>query len=128
MKLRITLFFLSILFISIMGCSTGGNTPITPSGDNSNQFTADDLRSLAVDQTEPGNYWSIPLNVDGEIWASHYNENGTLHRAIGPAIDAPDPMLFIEEHPEVFLVNPEDLIVMKDEYHDGIRYLIFQQT
>ena len=128
MKFRIIFTTLSIIFVFFMGCSTGGNTPVTPSGENSNQFTIDDLRSLAVDQTDPGNYWSVPLNVDGEIWASHYNENGTLHRAIGPAVDAPDPMLFISEHPEVFLVNPEDLIVLKDEYHDGIRYLIFNQT
>ncbi|MCD6217610.1 hypothetical protein J7L05_07095 [bacterium] len=82
MKLRIIFTTLSIIFVFLMGCSTRGNKPITPSGENSNQFTIDDLRSLAVDQTEPGNYWSVPLNVDGEIWASHYNENGTLHRAI----------------------------------------------
>ncbi|MFH1514972.1 MAG: hypothetical protein ABIG42_05875, partial [bacterium] len=125
---RIKLLFLFIVLFGLTGCSKNSINPIVPENGNSRQFTSDDLRSLSIDQTDPENYWSVPLNVDGQTWASHYNENGTLHRAIGPAVDAPDPMLFIQQHPDIFLVSPENLIVMKDEIHDGIRYLIFNQT
>jgi len=128
MHYRISILALLILLFSMVGCSKGGNTPVAPTGGEDNQFTINDLRTLQMDQTQRENYWAVPLSVDGNIWASHYNESGTLHRAIGPGVQADDPLQFIANHPDIFLVNPEDLIVLKDEIHDGIRYLIYQQT
>jgi hypothetical protein len=128
MRYRFSLFLLLVLLFSLFGCSGGNNSPVTPSGQSENEYTIETLRNLQVDQTQPENYWAAPIAIDGKIWASNHNENGTIHRAIGPGVQVGDPLEFIKTHNDIFNINPEDLVVLKDEIHDGIRYLIYQQT
>ena len=128
MRLHLFHLLIALTLLFSVGCSGNSSNPLSPSGDTAKNPVTDDLRILAVDQNDPVNYWVTPLIVDGKFWASHYNENGTLHRAIGPGIDAPDPLDFIAKHIEIFQVKPENLDVLLDEYHSGIHYLIYEQT
>jgi hypothetical protein len=128
MNLRISTIILLMFLLFMVGCSKGGISPIVPSNNESTENSITDLRQLSVNQELEENYWSNPLMVENEIWASHFNQNGTLHRAIGPGINASNPLEFVNSHPEIFQVDPMDLVVMKDEIHAGIRYLIYNQT
>jgi hypothetical protein len=128
MLLRRSFPLIVLLVLFVVGCSNSSNAPVVPPSGESLTEQVSDLRTLSVDQSQPENYWSVPIALEDKIWAGHYNENGTLHRAIGPGISVMDPIAFVDSNPEIFMVNSNNLTVMKDEYHDGIRYLIYNQT
>ncbi len=120
------------IFIMIAGCSTGG-TPVAPidrqpAEDNSGGLNgmAGQLGSGAGTLSE---YWESSINIDGVEWQADLSPDGGIHRALGKGIALKGSIKdFINSHADIFRVNADNLWLLSDETHDGIRYVIYRQA
>lgn len=108
--------------LSFLSCSSGNSiNPIMPSGDKQAS-----TRTITVKQVE-NVFWNTSVNVDGENWIAHMDEIGRVTRALGRAVPIGEPLEFVDAHPALFGVASSDLILKRDEIHDGMRIAIYRQ-
>ncbi len=124
------LAIISILFLLLSGCSGNGGSPVTPPERDNDSSGFGALSNLLVEpKDDSGEYWQGSVDIDGLAWAADIAADGDIHRALGKGIKLDGSIeSFIDSHPDIFQVSSDNLWLMSNEKHDGIRYVIYLQA
>jgi len=128
-----------MLFLMI-GCSGGGiGTPVAPAfeplsnptiSEETQRGSLTDLASTLNANAGLGSaYWSDAIKIGDTNWVADYNPDDHSLTAFGKPVDIKTSVeQFIDSHPEIFLVSSNNLWLMSDEIHEGMRYIIYRQA
>ena len=127
-----TLSVMVVVLMLLAGCS-GGGSPVTPDERDMQAGESTGMQELsnALDKAKstPDEYWKGTIVVEGHKWIADISPDGDIHRAIGEGIKLDGSIEdFINAHPDIFKIKGDDLWLMSDEKHAGIRYLIYRQA
>ena len=121
-KKSLPILIVFLFAFAFLSCSSGNSiNPIMPSGDKQQS-----KRSITVKPVEDS-FWNTSANVGGENWIAHMDEIGRVTRALGRGVTVGQPLEFVNNHPELFGVASSELILKRDEIHDGMRIAIYRQ-
>jgi hypothetical protein len=136
----LTFIWVITLFLFIAGCSGGSGlvTPVeigtepdeTPAVEQHGGF-AEMAQALSGSMgTIPADeYWEAWIEVDGNVWAADLSPDGDIHRAVGKGVDIGGSIEeFIDTHPDIFKISSDNLWLLCDEVHEGLRVVIYRQA
>jgi hypothetical protein len=126
----LALAVISILFLLLSGCSGTGSSPVVPPERDESASGFGALSSLLTESKDfDDEYWQDTIEIDGLTWSADIMPDGDIHRALGKGIKLDGSIEeFIDSHPGIFQVSSDNLWLMSNEKHDGIRYVIYRQA